>query len=284
GVLPQTNLRLQVSGLCYRSHRRTINDRVGSPHVCHGLGSPAVLLPDDYADCSPHRCEVRQLDRYHVARVDYFRNANVVEPRVHGHLPVWWFDRCYLGRTSTGLPGLRYLLRGCTLPLRSLRYRCVRHVRWLLLLVAQIHRKDAQRNVGQDPVLDGVPRLPLSLPGAALARLHGYATSLRRLHGGGRFHNDEPILCRLVDGARRVNYSVPLQHLLHRSLRQDGNRGRPMGLWWLTRVGDFLSTTSSQLPCTAKNSFGTPSSGSTPPRTHSARTSRTDDNKGRGLA
>jgi cytochrome c oxidase subunit 1 len=48
-----------------------------------------------------------------------------------------------LAQPATGFPGDRYLLCGCAFSLRGVRHRRVRHVRRLLLLVAQAHRPDA---------------------------------------------------------------------------------------------------------------------------------------------
>ena len=59
----------------------------------------------------------------------------------------------------------------------------VPHVRWLLLLVAEVHRKDARRTPRQASVLAAVHRLPGHLPSSALAGCAGYAASLRGLLG-----------------------------------------------------------------------------------------------------
>jgi cytochrome c oxidase subunit 1 len=69
-----------------------------------------------------------------------------------------------LSSPGHGLPRHRHLLRGGALPLCGVRHRGVRHVRGLLLLVAQVHRADAGRAARQDPLLDAVHRFPHHLP------------------------------------------------------------------------------------------------------------------------
>ena len=77
-----------------------------------------------------------------------------------GHHPV---------QPGAGLPPVRLLLRRGALPLRGVRHRGVRDVRRVLLLVAEVHRPDAGRDAGQDPLLDAVRRVPHHVPDPALA-------------------------------------------------------------------------------------------------------------------
>ena len=80
---------------------------------------------------------------------------------------------------ADGLQRLRHLLRGGPLPLCAVRHRGVRDVRRLLLLVAEDHRAHAQRDLGQDSLLDPLRRIPHHLPRPALARCRGHAASYR---------------------------------------------------------------------------------------------------------
>ena len=111
------------------------------------------------------------------------------------------------------------VLRGRPLPLRGLRYCGVRHVRRVLLLVAEVDRQDAQRAAGQNQLLDAVHRLPRHLHDPALAGSHGNAPALRRLHGRGRVHCDESVLHRVLHAAGRLTDPVLLERLNHLTAR-----------------------------------------------------------------
>ncbi len=110
-----------------------------------GVGQPAVLLDHDHAHRDPDRGEVLQLDRHPVGWLDHVRDTDAVGPRVPRHVPVRRTDRDHPGLATAGLPGLRLVLRRRALPLRRVRHGGVRHVRRLLLLVAEDDRPDARR-------------------------------------------------------------------------------------------------------------------------------------------
>ena len=112
--------------------------------------------------------------------------------RLPRDLPLRWSHRRHPRQPGARLPPHRQLLRRGALPLRRLRHRRLRDVRWLLLLVAQAHRSDARRDAGQDPLLDAVRRLPHDLPHPAPAGHLGHAASLRRLPARGRLHLRQP--------------------------------------------------------------------------------------------
>src|SRR5699024_6464675 len=218
GVLAQTDLWLQILGVCYRYNCCTVYDSLGTPYVCNRFGIATILLLDDHAHRSSDGREVCQLDRYYVAGVDHLRNTNAVEPWLHGHLPVWRSDRYYPGCSTTGLPRHRYVLLCGALPLRRFRYCGVCDVCWLLLLVAKVHRKDAQRDLGQDLVLDDFPMFTWHILSPALVRRNGYATSLCRLHGRRWVHDDEPVLNCFDNASERCDYYIIVEHLLHSAL------------------------------------------------------------------
>src|SRR5699024_12837414 len=71
---------------------------------------------------------------------------------------------------------------------------------------------------------------------------------LRRLLGRGWLYRDEPVLNGLVDALGRIHDSVPVERLLHRTLRQESHRGRSVGLRGIPRVGHLVPATTPQLP------------------------------------
>jgi hypothetical protein len=141
------------------------------------------------------------------------------------------------------------------LPLRGLRHRRLCDVRRLLLLVAQVHREDAQRAPGQDPLLAPVPRLPRNLPHPALARSDRHAPPVRRLPSRGRVHRNEPVLNHRLLRPRRLADPVLLERLHHLAQRQEGRGRRPVGLRRFARVGNFLPAAPPQLHLAATDPF-----------------------------
>ena len=78
-----------------------------------------------------------------------FETPHALGDRLPHHLHVRWTHRRHPRVAAARLPRVRHVLRGRALPLRGLRHRRVRHVRGLLLLVAQVDRQDAQRALGK---------------------------------------------------------------------------------------------------------------------------------------
>ena len=213
GVQQEADLRLHRPGRRHLVDRGPVGRGVGSPHVRHRRGQPAVLLLHDVPDRRPDRGEVLQLDRHDVGRQHHDGHAHALGRRLLDHLPLRWPDRRRPGQPAAGLRAVGLLLRGRPLPLRRLRHRGVRHVRRLLLLVAEVHRADARRDARQDPLLAAVHRLPHHVPGPALAGRRGHAAALRRLPAERGFHDPQPGLLGRCVPARGVDDSVHLERL-----------------------------------------------------------------------
>ena len=98
-----------------------------------------------------------------------FETPLMLVARLPDHLRVRRLDRRDPRVAAARLPRVRHVLRGGALPLRRLRHRRVRHVRGLLLLVAEVDRQDAQRDARQVALLAAVHRLPHDVPDPALA-------------------------------------------------------------------------------------------------------------------
>ena len=114
-------VRLQGPGVRDHQHRGALPGGLGAPHVRHRCGAAAVLRLPQLPDRRPHRDQVLQLGRHHVAGLDHLRVRHAVRDRVPGHLPARRADRRHARQPAHRLPRLRHLLRGGALPLRGLR-------------------------------------------------------------------------------------------------------------------------------------------------------------------
>ena len=101
----------------------------------------------------------------------------------------------------------------------------------LLLLVAEVHRQNAQRQYGQGPVLAAVHRLPHDVPGAALGGRAGPGAAHRELPAAARrrHHAERHLDGRLV-GPGAFHPAVHVERLRNSAIRQAGHRRRPVGL------------------------------------------------------
>ena len=126
----------------------------------------------------------------------------------------------------------------------------------LLLLVAQVHRADARRDAGQDPLLDAVHRLPHDVPHPARAGRRRHAASLRRLPARRRLHLGEPG----VHG-RGVPARPPRRC---RSSTTSGRPGAPRRWSRPTTHGATAPRWSGPPPARRRGTTSTPSRGSAP--------------------
>ena len=115
---------------------------------------PAVLHVRDHADRGAHGREDLQLDRHHVAGLDDLRDPDAVRGRLHLRVHHRRLHRPDPGHGADRPAAAGHLLRGGALPLRAGGRLAVRHVLGLLLLVAQVDRRDVQRDARQDPLLE----------------------------------------------------------------------------------------------------------------------------------
>ena len=126
--------------------------------------------------------------------------------------------------------------------------------------------------------------LPGDLPHPALARCQGHAPALRRLPAGGQLRAVQPDLDGGLGDARRVHAVLHLERPQDVALGPQGDRGRPVGLGWLPRVGDLLPAPAAQLRQPAPYPLGAPRLRPPPSRTrcsgsacHASKTCGTGD-------
>ena len=155
-----------------------------------------------------------------------------------GHHPV---------QPGAGLPPVRLLLRGGALPLRRVRHRGVRDVRRVLLLVAEVHRPDAGRELGKIHFWMLFIGFHTTFLIQHWLGVIGHAAPLRGLPARGRLHLDEPGLQRRRAAARAVHAAVPVQRLEDLAHRAAGRDRRPVGLRRLAGVGHLLPAAAAQL-------------------------------------
>ncbi|SKT58085.1 Uncharacterised protein [Mycobacteroides abscessus subsp. massiliense] len=169
GVQPQAHIRLPHTGLRDRWHRDSIRGRVGAPYVRHRRGAAAVLLLHDLSHRGADGYQVLQLDRHHVEGAVDLRDPHAVRGRVLGHVPLRRVDRCLARLTAPGFPCDRLVFCCRTFSLRALRHHRLLDLRRGVLLVPEDDGPSARRAPGQVPLLADLHRLPLDIPGAALA-------------------------------------------------------------------------------------------------------------------
>ena len=89
----------------HHADRRLVGRGLGTPHVRHRGGQPAVLLLHDLPDCRPNRRQVLQLDRHHVGRQYCHANAHALGRRLPGDFLVRWPHRHCAGQPAARLRG-----------------------------------------------------------------------------------------------------------------------------------------------------------------------------------
>ena len=82
-----------------------VSRRVGTPHVRHRRGQPAVLLLHDVLDCHTDGGEVLQLDWHDVGRQYRHANAHALGRRLLDDVPIRWPDRHRASQPAVGLCG-----------------------------------------------------------------------------------------------------------------------------------------------------------------------------------
>ena len=153
GLQPQAAVRLPVRRVLGDRDRVHRVRRVGAPHVRGGSGACGEhrlrRLDRDHRD--PDRREDLQLDGDDVPRGHPFHLGDAVRDRDRHDVR----DRRSLRRDArhraVELPADGHLLHRRALPLRDLRRRRVRAVRWDVLLVAQGVRAVAERGLREAP-------------------------------------------------------------------------------------------------------------------------------------
>ena len=238
-------------GLVVRDHRasRALSVTVWAHHMyVTGAGAAAVLRVHDDADRGAHRGEVLQLDRHDVGRLLSFET------------PMLWaigFLVTFLFGGLTGVilasPPLDFHLSDSYFVVAHFHYVVFGTVVFamfagLLLLVAEVHRQDARRAAGQDPLLDAVHRLPHHLPRSST----GWAS--RACPAGTRTtcpRTASPTLNQISTvgalPARRRPRCRSSTTSGRPGARAAGRDRRPVGLRPFAGVGDLLPAAAAQL-------------------------------------
>jgi cytochrome c oxidase subunit 1 len=126
-----------------------------------------------------------------------------------------WIGTMWRGSLTFETPMLWAIGFLVTFPLRGVWHRGVRDVLWLLLLVAEVDRQDAQRAARQDSLLAAVRRIPHDIPDPALDWCARTPTPLPHLSGGRRCHVDESALHDRGSNPRDLDAAVLLQRIHH---------------------------------------------------------------------